>query len=344
MTAPYTSDKEAPVAEIPSIRCDNLVKHYRVHHKEAGLRGSLRTLVNRRYESVPAVDGVSCTIAQGEIVGFLGPNGAGKTTLLKCLSGLLYPTAGQVSVHGYTPHHREKGFLKSITLVMGQRNGLLWDLPAMETFLVNQTIYNVPQRQFRETLDELVALLDLQPLLHKQVRKLSLGERMRCELAGALLHRPQVLFLDEPTIGLDVTAQAAIRDFIRAYNQRHRATVLLTSHYMADVTALASRVLVIGHGQLIYDGDLRALVESTAPYKLLRVTLQRPVAAHDLLSLGDVAALDGLKATLRIPRGEATERAGLALARLPIVDMTIEDPPIEEIVSEIFQRGVQQHA
>jgi len=322
-----------------SLHIDKLVKHYQVHHKEAGLRGSLRSLFHRRYEMVKAVDGISFDIEQGEIVGFLGPNGAGKTTTLKCLSGLLYPTAGSATVLGFTPHKREKAYLKQFTLVMGQRNQLLWDLPAMETFLVNQAIYGVPERQFRETLDELVDLLDLKPLLTKQVRKLSLGERMKCELAASLLHRPKVLFLDEPTIGLDVTAQAAIREFILAYNQRYSATVLLTSHYMADVTALADRILVIERGRLMYDGNLQALVERTAPYKLLRLVLEQPVDETELKLFGDVESIDGLKVTLRVPRHGTKDAATRALARLPVADVTVEDPPVEEIIREVFRRG-----
>ena len=322
-----------------SLHIDKLVKHYQVHHKEAGLRGSLRSLFHRRYEMVKAVDGISFDIEQGEIVGFLGPNGAGKTTTLKCLSGLLYPTAGSATVLGFTPHKREKAYLKQFTLVMGQRNQLLWDLPAMETFLVNQAIYGVPERQFRETLDELVDLLDLKPLLTKQVRKLSLGERMKCELAASLLHRPKVLFLDEPTIGLDVTAQAAIREFILAYNQRYSATVLLTSHYMADVTALAGRILVIDRGKLIYDGNLQALVERTAPYKLLRLALEKPVDGTDLSAFGDVESIEGLKVTLRVSRHGTKDAATRALAHLPVADVTIEDPPLEEIIREVFRRG-----
>ena len=321
------------------LRRDVLVKYYRVHHKEAGLRGSLRSLFRRQYETVKAVDGISFDIERGEIVGFLGPNGAGKTTTLKCLSGLLYPTDGSVTVLGFTPHKRKNAYLKQFTLVMGQRNQLLWDLPAMETFLVNQAIYGVPERQFRETLDELVALLDLEPLLTKQVRKLSLGERMRCELAASLLHRPQVLFLDEPTLGLDVTAQVAIRDFIHAYNQQYSATVLLTSHYMADVTALASRILVIERGKLMYDGDLHALVEQTAPYKLLRLTLERPVDAADLTTLGEIESAEGLKVSLRVPRSGTRDAASQALARLPVADVTIEEPPVEEIIREVFRHG-----
>ena len=322
-----------------SVHVEGLVKHYRVHHRAAGLRGAVRSLFRRRYELVKAVDGISFDIQQGEIVGFLGPNGAGKTTTLKCLSGLLYPTAGQVTVLGFTPFKRERDYLMQFTLVMGQRNQLLWDLPAMETFLVNQAIYGVPEQRFRETLDELVALLELQPLLTKQVRKLSLGERMRCELAASLLHRPCVLFLDEPTIGLDVTAQATIREFISAYNRRYGATVLLTSHYMADVTALAGRILVIEQGKLVYDGDLQALVEQTAPYKLLRLTLETPVDRADLLALGEVEAGDGLKVTVRIPRTATKDAAARALATLPVADVTVEEPPVEDIIREVFRRG-----
>jgi ABC-2 type transport system ATP-binding protein len=213
----------------------------------------------------------------------------------------------------------------------------------METFLVNQAIYGVPERQFRETLDELVALLNLEPLLTKQVRKLSLGERMKCELAASLLHRPQVLFLDEQTLGLDVTAQAVIREFILAYNQRYNATVLLTSHYMADVTALADRILVIDQGKMMYDGDLSALVAQTAPYKMLRLTLEKPVDGADLSSLGEVESYEGLKVTLRVPRANIKEAAARALAQLPVADVTVEEPPVEEIIREVFRRG-EQHA
>jgi ABC-2 type transport system ATP-binding protein len=318
---------------------NQLVKSYRVHHKAAGLGGSFRNLFARRYQTVAAVAGISFELAPGEIVGFLGPNGAGKTTTLKCLSGLLHPNAGSAQVLGFTPHRRERAFLKQITLVMGQRNQLLWDLPAMETFLVNQAIYGVPEREFRVTLDELVTLLELAPLLTKQVRKLSLGERMKCELAAALLHRPRVLFLDEPTLGLDVTAQAAIRDFLRIYSQEHGVTVLLTSHYMADVTALASRVLVIDQGTLRYDGNLRALVEQTAPYKLLRLTLQQPVDTTTLGTFGAVQTVVGLEATLRVPRGMTKRVAAEALARLPADDVMIEEPPIEDIIREVFKQG-----
>jgi ABC-2 type transport system ATP-binding protein len=321
-----------------TIHVDNLVKHYRVHRREAGLRESLRSLFHREYETVRAVDGISFQIEQGEVVGFLGANGAGKTTTLKCLAGLLYPTCGTISVMGYTPHQRREAYLKSFTLVMGSRNQLMWDLPAIETFLVNQAIYDIPEAQFRQMLDELVTLLDLDGLLTKQVRKLSLGERMKCELVASLLHHPKVIFLDEPTLGLDVTAQAAVRDFIRAYNRKYQATVLLTSHYMADVTALASRILVIERGKLIYDGHLQQLIERTAPYKLLKLTLEKPVDQPDLAALGTIDKLEGLNVTLRVARHAVKEAAACALNTLPIADMTIEEPVIEEIIQQVFKR------
>jgi viologen exporter family transport system ATP-binding protein len=324
-----------------SIQLRGLTKYYRIHRKEAGLRGSLRNLFRREYETVKAVEEVSFDVEQGEVVGFLGPNGAGKTTTLKCLSGLLYPTSGSVTVLGYVPHRRERAFLSQITLLMGQRNQLLWDLPAMETFLVNQAMYSIPEAEFRETLDELVTLLELEPLLTKQVRKLSLGERMKCEIAASLLHRPKVLFLDEPTIGLDVTAQAAMRTFLRDYNRRRQVTVLLTSHYMADVVALAKRILVIDHGHLIYDGDLQVLIEKTAPYKLLRLTFSQPVGSADLAHLGEIEEMDGPKVTIRVPRAESTQVASLALGQLPVLDIAIEDPPIEGIISEVFRGGLR---
>jgi ABC-2 type transport system ATP-binding protein len=322
-----------------TIHVSNLSKYYQVHHKAPGLKGSLKSLFRREVTTVRAVDEVTFSVQAGEVVGFLGPNGAGKTTTLKCLAGLLYPTNGGIQVLGHTPHRRESAFLKQITLVMGQRNQLLWDLPAMETFLVNQAIYDLPEAQFRAMLDELVGLLGMEELLDKQVRKLSLGERMKCELAASLLHRPQVLFLDEPTLGLDVSAQETIRSFIRSYNQRTGAVVLLTSHYMADVTALASRILVIDHGRLIYDGNLQALVERTAPYKFLHLSLDREVDRADLAGLAEIEAVDGLKWTLRVPRGRTKEIAALALERLPVADVTITDPPVEKIIQQVFRQG-----
>ena len=319
-----------------TIEVESLVKHFRVHRREPGLRASLRGLVRREHVEVRAVEDVSFGIAEGEVVGFLGPNGAGKTTTLKCLTGLLHPTSGSVRVLGQVPHERRRDFLERITLVMGQRNSLFWDLPAADAFAVNRAIYRIPGGQYRETLDELVALLGLEPLLGKQVRTLSLGERMRCEIAGSLLHRPQVLFLDEPTLGLDVNGQAAIREFLQAYNARHGATVLLTSHYMADVTALAKRVLAIDHGRLRFDGDLAALLETHAPYRLLQVTLGGPASAGELAPYGQVEEVDGAKATLRVPRGETAAVAARLLADLAVADVSIADPPVEEVVRAVF--------
>ncbi|HKZ85979.1 MAG TPA: ATP-binding cassette domain-containing protein [Anaerolineae bacterium] len=315
---------------------EQLRKYYDVHQKEPGLAGSLRSFFKRQYRQVKAVDGISFQIEPGEMVGFLGPNGAGKTTTLKVLSGLLYPTGGRAEVLGFIPHERRAEYLTQFTLVMGQKNQLMWDLPAIETFLVNKAIYEIPDADYRKTFGELDDLLELGPLVKKQVRKLSLGERMKCELAAALLHRPRVLFLDEPTIGLDVTMQVAIRHFVAEYNRRHGATVILTSHYMADVTALTRRIIVIDQGKLLYDGDLWALVEQVAPYKLLSIVLREPAARGALAQYGEVESLDGVKATLRVPRGYATEVAARLLSNIKLDDVLIEEPPVEDIIRQVF--------
>jgi len=321
------------------IEVDGLRKVYRVHEKEAGLRGSIRAFLDRRYRDVLAVDGVTFRVAAGEVVGFLGPNGAGKTTTLKVLSGLLHPTAGAVRVAGFEPRRREGSFLRRITLVMGQKQQLSWDLAAVDSFLVNQAVYEIPDDVYRARLGELSEMLSLEGLLNKQVRKLSLGERMKCELAAALLHRPEVLFLDEPTIGLDVTMQQQVRRFVADYNAHHGATVVLTSHYMADVTALARRILVIDHGRLVFDGDLRALVEQRAPERRLRLILSERVDLADLTALGRVHRDEGLEVELGVPRADVARVAAAALARLPVVDVAIEDVPIEDIVADLFARG-----
>ncbi len=326
------------------IRVENLCKYYRVHQKEAGFAGSLKSFVNRKYTDVKAVDDVSFQIDAGEIVGFLGPNGAGKTTTLKVLSGLLYPTSGNARVLGFTPNERRTAFLRQITLVMGQKQQLNWDLPAMETFLVNAAIYEIPDDQFKKTLDELTELLELAPLLKKQVRKLSLGERMKCELTAALLHQPKVLFLDEPTIGLDVTMQTKIRQFVAEYNARHRATVILTSHYMADVTALCQRVIVIDHGKLLYDGDLHALAEKIAPHKLIRVEFSRALDGQRLEDYGEVVKTRGQRAELLVARDATSGVAARMLAELPIADVTIEDPPIEDVITRVFEQAARARA
>ncbi len=319
-----------------SIAVHELVKHFRVHRRGAGLRASLSSVVRREHVDVRAVDGISFSVAPGEVVGFLGRNGAGKTTTLKCLSGLLHPTSGEVRVLGHEPARREADFLGRIALVMGQRNSLFWDLPAQDAFEVHRTVYRVPSAEFRDTLDELVDLLELEPLLTKQVRVLSLGERMRCELAGSLLHRPEVLFLDEPTLGLDVNAQAVLRTFLRSYNERYGATVLLTSHYMGDVTALASRVVVIDGGVLRFDGGLATLVTRHAPHRRIRLSLVEPVPAEALGRYGNVVALDGAAVTLEVPRERSVDVATRVLADLAVEDLAIEDPPIEDVVRAVF--------
>ena len=281
-----------------------------------------------------AVDGISFDIGPGEVVGFLGPNGAGKTTTLKMLSGLLYPTSGEARVLGRVPSKRERELLRWITLVMGNRNQLQWDLPALDSFELNRAIYRLPREQFTETRDELIELLDVSDLVNKPVRNLSLGERMKVEIVGSLLHLPQVLFLDEPTIGLDVTMQKRIRSFVAEYNRRHGATVLLTSHYMADVEALCKRVVVIHHGVIRYDGPLTGLSDTFAAYKTIGVALEN--GQVDLSSYGDVIHRDGDWVTMRVPKAQTSEVAARLLSDHQVLDLTIEDPPIEDVIELVF--------
>ena len=322
----------------PAIHIERLCKNYEVHQKEPGLAGSFRSFFRRKFQIVTAVKDVSFDIAPGEIVGFLGPNGAGKTTTLKVLSGLLYPTSGTVDVLGFTPQERKAAFLKSITMVMGQKQQLAWDLTPADSFLVNQAIYDVSDADFRNRLGELTEMLELQPVVNKPVRKLSLGERMKCELAAALLHAPKILFLDEPTIGLDVNMQQAVRRFVADYNKRTGAAVILTSHYMADVEALAERVLVIDGGQLVFDGNLSALVAERAPNKVLRLQLEASVPAERLAQIAPVRKLEGLTAELLAPRGQVAEIAARILNEIAVADIAIEDMPIEEVLGQLFQR------
>src|SRR5262247_1559365 len=284
----------------PTISVKNLSKTYQVPEREGGFSAAVRGFFKRKYKDVKAVQEVNFNIEQGEIVGFLGPNGAGKTTTLKMLSGLLHPTAGRASVLGFVPWRREHDFLRRMTLVMGQRNQLIWDIPVADSFERNRAIYRIDGARFRRVVGELTELLDLGALLERPVRNLSLGERMKCELAVALLHEPQVLFLDEPTIGVDVTMQRRIREFIAGYNQRTGATVLLTSHYMADVEALCRRVIVIHHGRLLFDGQLAALVASFASHKTVTVELGAP--GPDLAEYGEVIAREHGRFVLRVPK------------------------------------------
>jgi ABC-2 type transport system ATP-binding protein len=320
-----------------AVRITNLRKVYVVSHQETAARATLQSLVRRRKLEIAAVDGISFDMARGEIVGFLGPNGAGKTTTLKMLSGLLHPTSGEATVLGYVPWKREKSFLRRITLVMGQRNQLVWDIPALNTFELNRAIYRIPPEDYRSMVSELTDLLELGPLLHKPVRNLSLGERMKCEIAAALLHRPDVVFLDEPTIGLDVTMQHRIRTFIAEYNRRFSATVLLTSHYMADVEALCKRVVVIHHGRLLYDGTLSKLVQKFTEHKI--IVVQVGDCENNMASYGEVVSCDGGRFTLRVPRDETAHITGRILAELPVIDLLVEDPPIEEVIERVFAQG-----
>jgi len=326
------------MAPDPVVHILNLQKTYIVTEREAGVRAALKSLFHRKKEEIRAVDGISFDLEAGEVVGFLGPNGAGKTTTLKMLSGLLHPTSGEASVLGFVPHKRDKEFLRQITLVMGQRNQLIWDIPAADSFELNRAVYRLAAADFRRTLDELTELLDLGPLLRKPVRNLSLGERMKCEIAAALLHRPKVVFLDEPTIGLDVTMQRRIRAFIAEYNRRYGATVLLTSHYMADVEALCRRVIVIHHGRLLFDGDLSDLVERFTAHKTIVVSLGSCPA--DLSAYGEVVSCSDGDVTLRVPRADTARVTGRLLADLPVIDLTVEDPPIEEVIDRVFQQEV----
>ncbi len=328
---------ECVVPTPPVIRIKDLTKVYVGSRQEAGAKAALRGLVRRRTEEVRAVDGISFDLAAGEIVGFLGPNGAGKTTTLKMLAGLLHPTSGEVTVLGHAPWRRAAPFLRQITLVMGQRNQLIWDIPAMQTFELNRVIYRIPPANYRNTLAELTELLDLGPLLTKPVRNLSLGERMKCEIAAALLHRPKVVFLDEPTIGLDVTMQRRIRAFIAEYNRRFGATILLTSHYMADVAALCKRVVVIHHGRLLFDGDLSLLLRQFTSHKTIVVQLADCEA--NLNSYGEVLSCEDGRFTLRVPKAETARVTERLLADLPVVDLLVEDPPIEEIIDRVFAQG-----
>lgn len=318
---------------------NRLTKLFRVPQREAGLGAALRSLVRREFREVLAVKDVSFAVPEGEIVGFLGPNGAGKTTTLKMLSGLLHPTSGEATILGEVPWRRSPDYLRRISLIMGQRSQLNWDIPAADSFLVHAAVFGVPRSDFDRTLGELTDLLDLGPLLKKPVRNLSLGERMKCEIAASLLHRPAVLFLDEPTIGLDVTMQARIRTFIQEYNRRTGATIILTSHYMADVTALCRRVIVIHHGKLLFDGPLDDLADRVAPYKVITIDLDRDLNGHDFSVYGGVLTQEPRKVAVRVPREQAAAVTGRMLAELPVLDLTIEDPPIEDVIERVFRSG-----
>ena len=325
---------------MPDITVTDLGKTYVVPEREGGVKAALSSLVHRRTRQVEAVAGVSFTIDRGEVVGFLGPNGAGKTTTLKMLSGLLHPTSGTADVLGFTPWERDRDYLGRMALVMGNRNQLQWDIPVLDSYRLYQAIFRIAPADFTARLAELTELLDLGDLLRKPVRNLSLGERMKCEIAGSLLHHPTVLFLDEPTIGLDVAMQRRIRSFITEYNQRTGACVMLTSHYMADVEALCRRVIVIHQGRLLFDGDLSALVARFAADKVITVELEEGATISDTdlsaLTGGTVLERGAASISVRVAKADTPAAAGRLLARLPVIDLTIEDPPIERVIEDVF--------
>lgn len=319
---------------------DNLSKSYPVAVKEPGLKGTLTHFFKRTYREIKAVQNVSFTIEPGEVVGFLGPNGAGKTTTLKMLTGLIYPSSGRVRVAGYTPFQRKPQFLQKMSLIMGQKQQLLWDLPALDSLRINAAVYNLPDSVFQKRLAELSEMLSLQEKLTQPVRKLSLGERMKAELLAALLHHPQVLFLDEPTLGLDVNAQAAVREFLKEYNQRYQATILLTSHYMADITALCKRVLLIHQGILMYDGSLDGLLERFSPCREVKIELAYAMSEDQLRSYGDIVSIEGQEVRFVVPQEKITPTIASIVSELDIIDLSINEPPIEEIIGRLFQSGV----
>ncbi len=324
------------------IEIRDLRKSYRVYQKKDGLRASIRGLWHREFRDVHAVRGIDLDVEEGEFVAFLGPNGAGKTTTLKLLSGVITPTSGTARVMGFVPWERKNEYRRRFALVMGQKNQLWWDLPASESFLLHQQIYRIDPAQYRATHDELVDLLGVRRLLNQPVRELSLGERMKMELIAALLHSPEVLFLDEPTIGLDVVAQRNIQLFLKHYQEVRRTTILLTSHYMKDVAALCRRVVIINHGDIVFDGSLEQIIDTISSYKVITIDLaaDAPAGAVDTLRRhGEVMEVELPKVKLRVPRPQTARVLSEVLAGLPVEDVSVEDPPLEEVIAEMFSRS-----
>lgn len=320
---------------------DHLVKNFEINEKGRGFVGTLSSVISPKKRLVQALKEISFSVKRGELVGFIGPNGAGKTTTLKILSGILYPTIGYVQVNSHTPWERKEAFLKSIALVMGQKNQLWWDLPAIETFELNRAIYEIPERIYKRSLDELVTLLDVEDLLSVPVRRLSLGQRMRLELVAALLHRPEVIFLDEPTIGLDLIAQKSVRDFIADYNRKNEATVLLTSHNMDDVSGLAKRVIVIDEGSIIFDGRLEELIAHFAKEKVIKIYLSDGADVKKLEEIGKIKSLKMPEVVLSVPRPSAPSAAAEILQNFPVEDLTIEEESLDDIIRKVFQGGMR---
>jgi ABC-2 type transport system ATP-binding protein len=319
---------------MPAITASGLTKIYRTYKKRPGLAGAVRGLFKREYEEVRAAEGVSFSIEEGEFVGFLGPNGAGKTTVLKMLSGLLHPTGGDARVLGHVPWKREDALKRQFSLLMGQKNALWWDLPARESLELNRTIYGIGEKRFREVVGGLTEMLDVKDKLDVMVRELSLGERMKFELISALLHSPKVLFLDEPTIGLDVTSQQKVRDFLREYNRGHGIVTMLTSHYMGDIEALCPRVIIIDHGRIFFDGPLAQVIEKYATHKILGFTFAE--APGDLAAFGEIVTVTAHTVQLRVPRAKTTEVCREVLGRFAVTDLNVQETPIEDVIRVLF--------
>jgi ABC-2 type transport system ATP-binding protein len=329
---------------MPIIEAEGLTKVYRVALKKAGFLGALRGLVNREYREVRAVEGVSFRIEPGEMVAFLGPNGAGKTTTLKMLSGLIYPTKGKARVLDFVPWDRKDAFRRRFALVMGQKNQLWWDLPAADSFQLHREIYSLPLDEFTRTVGELTEMFAVRELTRQPVRELSLGERMKMELIAALLHRPQLLLLDEPTIGLDVVAQVTIQKCLKEYNTQRGVTMLLTSHYMRDVEALCQRVLVITHGKLVYDGPLTGITEQFGQSKLVRLQFVGETAPEGLEQYGEVTERIGPSVSLKVDRTRVSDVLSTILDRHTLIDVSVQDPPLDQMIARVFEQGAKETA
>lgn len=325
-----------------SIKVKDLRKEFKYYKKDEGLFGSVKNLFARKILTKAAVDGISYKIKEGEFVGFIGPNGAGKTTTIKMLSGILTPTSGEVSVLGYKPWERKSEYQKQIGVVLGQKNQINPDLPPVETFLFMKEIYGITEKDYKKNLDELTALLDIKDVINVQARRLSLGQRMKCELVAALLHSPKLLFLDEPTIGLDVTSQQKIREFLKEYNKKHKTTILLTSHYMQDIERLCDRIIIIDLGQIIFDGKLEMLIRRYVRKKRIEVILEpgKKISYEVADRFGEVLKCEDGKVIFEVPRKAVPEVTSKIISRLPVSDLVISEVDIEEIISDIFKKNV----
>jgi ABC-2 type transport system ATP-binding protein len=322
-----------------AIEVQGLGKTFRTYKKQPGFVGALKGLVRRQHETVHAVKDVSFSVEEGELVGFLGPNGAGKTTTLKMLSGLLYPSGGSARVLGYVPWERDDGYRRQFALLLGQKNQLWWDLPANESLALNAKIYGIDDASLKRTVDDLSEMLRVRDKLDVMVRELSLGERMKMELIASLLHKPRVLFLDEPTIGLDVVSQQTVREFLRSYNQSHKTTILLTSHYMADIQALCRRVIIIDHGSIFFDGKLEEVLDRFADFKMVTIqTSEGGTSASDLDKYGTVVERTSGTVKLKVKRERVIPVCKALLDELPVTDIDIQEVPIEDIIRQLFAR------